>query len=69
MKVKFETSNAQISERYRNLLQTKAAEVKRSSRRNRRSYYHRNADKAEQTARRNDQKKLFKMAKELGAVN
>ena len=57
LKVKSETSN---------LHRAKAAEVKRSSRRDRRSYYHRKIDEAEQSARRIDQRTLLKMVKELG---
>ena len=66
LKMKMETSSSQTREMFRNLHRAKAAEVKRSSRRDRRRFFNSKADEAEQAANRNDQRTLFKMAKELG---
>ena len=42
--------------------------MKKPSRRDKRRFLHNKADEAEQAARRNDQRKLFKLAKELGGT-
>ena len=51
---------------FRNLHRQKAREVKTSVRRNERHYAHCKAEEAEEAANRNDQRKLFKIAKQLG---
>ena len=68
LKMKMETSNDQTRVMFKNLHRTKAAEVKRASRRDKRRFFHSKADEAEQEARGNDQRKLFKLAKELGGT-
>ena len=69
LKMKMETSLDQTREIFKNLHKTKAAEVKRSSRRDKRRFFNSKADEAEQAAIRKHQRQLFKMAKELGGVN
>ena len=66
LKMKMETSVDAVRERFKALHREKAAEVKRATRRDKRNFYHRKADQAEEAARRGNQRELFKLAKELG---
>ena len=68
LKRKMETSNNGRREVFKNLHRSKAAEVKRATRRDRRLFYHRKAEEAEDAAQRGDQRTLFKLAKDLGGI-
>jgi len=68
LKREMETSDSGRREVFKNLHQSKPAEVKRATRRDRRSFYHRKADEAEDAAQRGDQRRLSKLAKDLGGI-
>ena len=51
--------------RFKALHRQKAAEVKRATRRDRRNFYRRKAEDAEEAAARGKQRELFKISKEL----
>ena len=61
-----ETSSENTRTRIKALHRQKAAEVKRATRRDRRNFYRRKAEDAEEAAFRGNQRKLFKTSKELG---
>ena len=66
LKMKMETSIEGTRAGFKILHRQKAAEVKRATRKDKRNFYHRKADEAEEAAGRGDQRELFKIAKELG---
>lgn len=66
LKMKMETSAEETRARFKGLHRQKSAEVKRATRSDKRNFYHRKAEEAEQAAGRGNQRELFKIAKELG---
>ena len=67
LKVKVESANNESSRIiFKNLHRQKTRQVKTSVRRDRRHHAHCKAEEAEEAATRNDQRTLFKIAKELG---
>ena len=63
-----EASACDRREMYEDLHRSKAAEVKRATRRDRRLFYHGIAEKAEVEAHRGDKRTLFKLEKDLGGL-
>ena len=61
-----ETSSEETRTRFKALHRQKAAKGKRATRRDRRKFYRRKAEDAEEAAVRGNQRELFKISKELG---
>ena len=66
LKMSMETSSEEIRTGFKALHRQKAAEVKRTTRRDRRNFYRRKAEDAENAAVRGNHCELFKLSKELG---
>ena len=66
LKMQLENSSAAIRTHFKNLHKLKAGEVKRATQRDKIAFYHSKAEEAEEAANRGDQRKLFKIASELG---
>ena len=69
LKMKMETSNAEMRFYYKSLHKQKAAEVKRATRRDKRAFNHQKADEAEEAESCGNQRELFKIARELGKTH
>ena len=53
---------------FKDLRRSKAAQVKRATRRDKSAFYHDKADQARDVARRGDQRVLVELAKDLGRI-